>query len=80
MKELSERQWTDFKSRYGYMSCPFCKEQRLNFDAPKFDVVAGIEVAAVTCCECGHVELFDIAVVCDVADKQDKEYRDKGWR
>lgn len=80
MKELSEKQWTDYKGRYGTSYCSFCKHQSLNFSDPKFVSVSGIDVAIITCTECGHIEFFDIAEVSRIADKIDKEYREKDWR
>ena len=80
MNRTFEERWSDFSGRYGTHYCPFCKHQSLNFSEPKSDTIAGINVVAVTCQNCGHVELFDIAVVSKIADEIDKDYRNKGWR
>lgn len=80
MDRTFHERWTDFSGRYGTQHCPFCKHQCLNFSEPKFVSVNGIDVAAVTCTECGRIEIFDIAEVCRIADEIDKEYKEKGWR
>lgn len=80
MKRAFEKRWSDFSGRYGARPCPFCKEQSLNFDGYKCDTIAGIDVIAVTCMKCGHIELFDVAEISRIADEIDKEYREKGWR
>lgn len=80
MESPFEKQWVDFKGRYGSTSCPFCKNQSLNFDEPKFGTVVGIEVVAVSCRECGHIELFDVPTVKSVADEIDRDFHVRGWR
>ena len=80
MKELSERQWTDHKGRYGTSYCPFCKNQSLDFARYKLDKIAGDDVVAVTCKKCGHVELFNVAMMSEIADAIDGEYHKIGWR
>lgn len=80
MKELSERQWSDYKGRYGTSYCPFCKNQSLDFAGYKLDKIAGDDVVAVTCKKCGHVELFNVAMVSEIADAIDEGYHKIGWR
>ena len=80
MDRTFDEKWSDFSGRYGTSYCPFCKHQCLNFSEPKFVAIDGFDVAAVSCTECGHIEFFDIAEVCRIADKIDNEYREKGWR
>ena len=80
MSRSFKERWTDFSGRYGTTSCCFCKHQSLNFSEPKRDNIAGADVVAITCSECGHIELFDMTTVESVADEIDQDYRDKGWR
>lgn len=80
MDRTFNERWSDFSGRYGTYYCPFCKHQSLNFSDPKFVSVSGIDVAIITCTECGRIEFFDISEVSRIADKIDKEYREKGWR
>ena len=74
------KRWSDFSGRYGSQYCSFCKRQMLDFEKPKHGSVVGIDVVAVTCSNCGHIELFDVAEVYRIADEIDKDYHDKGWR
>lgn len=74
------KRWSDFSGRYGTRPCHICNKQSLNFDEYKRDNIAGTDVVAVTCPNCGHIELFDVAEVCRIADEIDKDYHDKGWR
>lgn len=80
MKRTFEEQWSDFSGRYGTQSCPFCKRQTLDFGNAKQGSIAGIDVVAVSCSNCGHIELFDVAEVSRIADEIDEDYRKKGWR
>lgn len=80
MKRTFDEQWPDFLGRHGTRHCSFCKNQALDFDNPKFDTIAGIDIVAVYCYNCGHVELFNITEVKREGDRLDKEYREKGWR
>lgn len=80
MKELSEKQWTDYKGRYSTSYCPFCKNQSLDFAGYKLDKIAGDDVVGVTCKKCGHVELFNVAMVSEIADAIDGEYHKIGWQ
>ena len=80
MKRTFDEQWSDFSGFYGNFHCPFCKQQSLNFSEPQYDTIAGIDIVAVSCCNCGHVELFNVAEVKREGDRLDKEYREKGWR
>ena len=50
------------------------------FSDAHFGEVAGIEVVAVTCSCCGHVELFNVREVSRIGKNIDKGYRAKGWR
>lgn len=75
-----EKQWDDFSGRYGNNYCIFCKHQSLDFSEPKRDKIAGRDVIAVTCRNCGHIEFFDVAEVGRIADEIDEDYRKKGWR
>lgn len=80
MNRTFEKRWSDFTGRYGTRPCPLCKDQTLDFSSPKFGNVAGIDIIAVSCGKCGHIELFDAAVVSKAADEIDKDFREKGWR
>lgn len=80
MERTFNEQWADFTGRYGTQSCPFCKHQSLDFTEYKFDRVAGVDVVAVTCSNCGHVELFNVVKVSKIADEIDEDYHKKGWR
>lgn len=80
MERSFKDQWSDFLYRHGTHNCSFCGEQKLNFSDPVQDSFAGIEVAAVVCSKCGHIEMFDIKEVKNVAKDVDKEFRDNGWR
>lgn len=80
MGRTFDEQWSDFKCLYGTRHCPFCKDHTLDFSSPKFGNVAGIDIVAVSCCNCGHVELFNVAEVKREGDRLDKENREKGWR
>ncbi len=80
MKRTFEKRWSDFSGRYATRHCPFCNKQVLNFDEYKRSNIAGTDVVTVTCLNCGHVELFDVAVVSKVADEIDEEYHRNGWR
>lgn len=80
MSRSFKDRWSDFSGRYGTTSCPFCKHQSLNFSEPKHGSLAGTDVVAVACSECGHIELFDVATVESVADEIDKDYHAKNWR
>lgn len=82
MKELSEKQWEDFSGHnYGCL-CSFCKQQRLDFSEPNYDNVAGIDVIviAVTCLNCGHIELFNVAEAARIADDIDEKFRGRHLR
>lgn len=72
--------WSDFSGRYGTSYCPFCKNQSLDFARYKLDKIAGDDVVAVTCKKCGHVELFNVAMMSEIADAIDGEYHKIGWR
>lgn len=80
MERSFEERWSDFRGHYCNFRCPFCNQPRLDFDNPKFDSIAGIDVVAVSCYNCGHVELFNVAEVKREGDRLDKEHRDKGLR
>lgn len=80
MSRTFEERWSDFSGRYGSQYCSFCKHQSLNFSDPKSDSIAGTDIVAVSCQNCGHIELFDVAEVSKIADEIDKDYHDKGWR
>mgnify|MGYP001156426779 CR=1 FL=1 len=80
MKRTFDEQWSDFSGRYGTKPCPLCKYQSLNFSEPKFVTVGGIDVVAVVCTECGHIEFLDVAEVCRIAEEIDKEYQERKWR
>lgn len=80
MDRTFNERWSDFLNRYGTFYCPFCKDQKLNFSNPKPGNVAGIDVVAVSCLKCGHIELFDIEEVERIAKEVDQDFRDKGWR
>ena len=80
MDRTFDEQWSDFSGRYGAAYCQFCKHQSLNFSEPKLITIDGFDVVAVSCTECGRVELFDTAEVSRIADEIDKEYREKHWR
>lgn len=60
MDDSLKQSWTVFSSRYRTFFCPFCKSQGFNFDEPKQYKFDGNDVIAVTCLECGHIELFDV--------------------
>lgn len=73
MERTFDEQWSDFLGRYGTRHCSFCKKQALDFDNPKFDTIAGIDVIAVSCYTCGHIELFGVTEVIREADRIKKE-------
>lgn len=80
MKELEPQQWGDFKGRFQNYYCPLCNRQSLMFSEPKYGSIGDMDVIAVTCANCAHVVLFDIAEVSNIAKEIDKEYRDNKWR
>lgn len=80
MNRTFEERWSDFSGRYDTRPCLICNKHSLNFDEYKRDNIAGTDVVAVTCMNCGHIELFDVAVVSKIADEIDEEYHRKGWR
>lgn len=80
MKELSKKQWDDFSGHNCGRICPFCKHQGLDFSEPNYGNVAGIDVLAVTCMNCGHIELFNVSVAARIADDKNKDYCEKKWR
>lgn len=80
MDESFKKRWSDFLGRYGTHYCTFCKGSALDFSNPKLGNFAGVDVIAISCRNCGHIELFDIAEVFRIADDIDREYREKKWR
>lgn len=80
MERAFEKRWSDFSGRYDTRPCHICNKQSLNFGEYKRDNIAGTDVVAVTCMNCGHIELFDVAIVSKVADEIDEEYHRNGWR
>ncbi len=80
MERPFEKIWSDFSGRYGTSYCPFCKNRSLDFTGYKLDKIAGVDVVAVTCKMCGHIELFDVDMVSEIADGIDEEYHKIGWR
>lgn len=69
MDDSLKQSWADFSSHYRNFFCPFCKDQNLSFNEPKQDKFAGMDVIAVTCRKCGHIELFDVNQVIRRANK-----------
>lgn len=69
MDDSLKDKWAVFISYYRNFSCPFCDHQGLDFDEPKQDKIAGNDVIAVTCLECGHIELFDANQVVKAAER-----------
>lgn len=61
MSRTFDDKWRDFSGRYGTRSCPFCKEQKLDFSEPRRATIGESDVVAVACLECGHIEFFDVA-------------------
>lgn len=80
MERAFDEQWSDFSGFYGNFHCPFCKHQSLNFSEPKYDTIAGIEVVAVSCYNCGHIELFNVAEVKREGDRLNEKYHKDGLR
>lgn len=80
MKSVSNRQWEDFRSRYQNCHCSFCNSKSLDFLNPNEGNVADIEIVAVSCYKCGHVELFNADYVRSIADEIDAEYHKVGMR
>lgn len=74
MKELSKRQWEDFSGLNYGRQCPFCKQQGLDFSEPNYGNIAGMDVLAVPCLNCGHIELFNVAEAARIADAIDEKY------
>ena len=75
-----DRIWSDFSSCMRARKCTFCGEQALDFDHPVQGEVAGVDIIAVSCAECGHMEIFRADTVQSVAKAFDAELRKKGWR
>lgn len=80
MKKLDDSQWNDFKGRFQNNHCPLCKKQTLVFSEPHFGKVAGLDVVAVTCSTCAHIELLNVVEISNIAKKIDEEYRKNNWR
>ena len=78
--DKQSNEWNDFLGRFQNYYCPLCKNQTLMFSDAHFGEVAGMEVAAVTCSNCAHVELFNVAEIRKIAKEIDEEYRRNGWR
>lgn len=80
MKELSKKQWDDFSGHNCGRLCPFCQQQGLDFSEPNYGNVAGIEVLAVTCLNCGHIELFNVLEAARIADDINDKFRERHLR
>lgn len=80
MDDSLKDKWTIWKSHYQGFFCPLCKHQSLDYSNPKQDKIAGKDVIAVTCGECGHIELFDIEGIKRAADRIYKDrHKDTLW-
>lgn len=73
MDDSLNQSWAVFSSFYKNFHCPFCKHQSLDFSNSKQDKIAGIDVIAVSCYTCGHIELFGVTEVIREADRIKKE-------
>lgn len=78
MKKLTDDQWRDVRPRIVNRSCPVCGHSV--YTEPNYGEIGSVSVLTVSCCKCGHVEIYDVAELARIADDIDKEYRDAGWR
>lgn len=79
MKELSERQWSDVAPRLVNRPCATCGKNLISHEQ-RYVEIGGIDMLITTCVNCGHVELFNVAMVSEIADTIDEEYHKIGWR
>lgn len=74
MKELSERQWTDVAPRLTNRACAVCGEYYISHD-PRYAMVGDIDMLITTCTYCGHVEMYDVAELANLAKSIDSRLR-----
>lgn len=74
MKELSERQWGDVAPRLTNCACSVCGEHQISRE-PRYAEVGGIDMLITTCANCGHVEMYDVAELSNLAKSIDRKLR-----
>ncbi len=75
MKKLNDRQWGDIGYKITNKRCPICGDSG-KYTRPNYGEIGKIDVLTVSCCNCGHVEIYDVAELAAIADAIDKEYRE----
>lgn len=78
MKELTEDQWRDVRPRINNRSCPVCGHSV--YSEPNYGEIGNVDVLTVSCCKCGHVEVYDVAELARIADAFNEQCIKDGMR
>lgn len=79
MKKLSDRQWSDVGYRILNRSCSVCGESGM-YSEPNYGEIGNIDVLTVSCCNCGRVAIYDVAVLSAIADAFNEKCIKQGTR
>ena len=79
MKKLTNQQWSDVGYRINSHKCSVCGDSGKYTD-PNYGEIGSVDVLTVSCCNCGHVVVYDVAELARIADKFDKKCRAEGTR
>lgn len=79
MKELSERQWADVAPRLTNRACAICGGHYISRE-PRYAEMGNAGILFTTCAYCGHIEMYDVAELANLADAIDREHRERGQR
>ena len=74
MKELSERQWSDVAPRLTNRACTVCGKHYISRE-PRYATIGGIDMLITTCSNCGHVDMYDVTELANLAKSIDRELR-----
>lgn len=74
MKELSERQWCDVAPRLTNRACTICGEHGISRE-PRYAEIGGVDMLITTCTYCGHVEMYNVAELANLAKSIDSRLR-----
>ena len=79
MKELTERQWNDIAYRINSRKCPVCGYSGM-YSEPNYGEIGNVDVLTVSCCQCGHMGIYDVSVLTGIADALNEQYIRNGQR